>query len=88
MESAESAVGAHAIVLSTREADRGALATVDLAPDAQATDCAEAGDLSAYAGAGYWARGTDDAHGNPRVIGLRWRTSGEVEVFCAAVLPP
>ncbi len=88
IENAESAVGANAILLSAREEDRLRLTMVNLTPDAQATDCAEAGDLSAYAGAGYWARGSEDEHGNPRVIGLRWQASGEVEVFCAAVLAP
>jgi hypothetical protein len=84
----EEAVGERAILLTVREADRGPLSIVDLAHDELDTDCPDAGDLTRYAGAGYWARGGEDAHGNPRMIGLRWLETGEVELFCAVVLPP
>ena len=84
----EAAVEQRAILSSDRAEDRGALSMVDFAHDELGGECPDAGDLSSDAGVAYWGRGSEDSHGNPRVIGLRWRASGEVDVFCAVVLPP
>jgi len=86
---AERFVGATPSISSLRDDFPMIIEMVDIAVDpAEGPEGSALPDLAGAAGVLIWPRRSDDASGNPRVVGIVWDAAGQANAFFGVILPP